>query len=315
MRLSVRLPNWVGDVCMSLPALAALERAGVDLDCYGRSWAPGLLAALPRRTRALPRALRPGAAVLRRHAARRVLLMTGSFSSAAMVRLASRLPLGTAGDGRRFLLHRRLPPAPPGHETRRFWHLAQSSAVCLGLDPGSFASGPPSPQLPVPATAVRTAAGLAGDLPRPWVLLCPTATGTVGGRDKRWPGFAGLAERLWADGVGCVCCPGPGEEVACRDVAPRARHLTGVDLTGLAALLALADAVVANDSGPMHLAAAVGGRVFGIFGASDPAHYAPVGGTAIGDGLRWPAVEAVRDRLTTALAEPHSSVTCPERPA
>lgn len=43
--LLIRLPNWVGDVCMCLPALDALRARGVSLTCVGRAWAPNLLKA------------------------------------------------------------------------------------------------------------------------------------------------------------------------------------------------------------------------------------------------------------------------------
>lgn len=72
--------------------------------------------------------------------------------------------------------------------------------------------------------------------------------------------------------------------------------LSGFDLRELATTCALSAGVIANDSGPMHLAAAVGAATLGIFGDSDPQKY-----RALGENVRtlgrlgeWPDFEAVR---------------------
>jgi ADP-heptose:LPS heptosyltransferase len=99
---------------------------------------------------------------------------------------------------------------------------------------------------------------------------------------KAWPGFADLSRALAARGVPTVCCPGPGEEGATREAAPAALQLGGLGLGAYAALCRRARLTVANDSGPMHPAAAVGAPVLGIFGPGDPARTRPWG-----PGARW----------------------------
>ena len=80
-----------------------------------------------------------------------------------------------------------------------------------------------------------------------------------------------------------VVLGGPGDqalthEVACR--APGAWDLGGkTDLPGLAGLLAACGVVVTNDTGPMHLAAALGVPTLSLWGPSDPGEVAPPGGT------------------------------------
>jgi heptosyltransferase-2 len=92
-----------------------------------------------------------------------------------------------------------------------------------------------------------------------------------------------------------VVCPGPGEEAACAAQVPAAQPLPGLGLGAYAAVLAGARVVVANDSGPMHLAAAVDAPVVGVFGVSDPARTRPWSpqAEAVGAPPRWPALDAV----------------------
>jgi len=290
--LAVRLPNWIGDVCMALPTLEALGDAGCALHCYGRPWAPSLLRAAPYPVTALPRGVLADSRILRGAAASRVLLLTGSFSSAAAAKLAGMSACGERGDLRRALLAHPSPRRRKLHEVERFWYLGADACTAFGLDLGRFERDTPQPALPLDDDAHARAAQLVADLPRPWIVCCPTATGTVGGHDKRWPGFADADAALRAAGFATVCCPGPGEAEECRARVPGARHLPDVDLPTYAALCARADAVLANDSGPMHLAAAGGGRVLGVFGVSDPARYRPWGGRTIGGPGGWPSVDA-----------------------
>jgi heptosyltransferase-2 len=96
-----------------------------------------------------------------------------------------------------------------------------------------------------------------------------------------------------------VACPGPGEEGACAAALPGARLLPGLGLGAYAGVMALSRRVVANDTGPLHLAAAVGAPVLGIFGVSDPARTRPWGEACatVGDWHGWPTVQTVREAL------------------
>src|SRR5262249_15347648 len=87
-----------------------------------------------------------------------------------------------------------------------------------------------------------------------------------------------------------VICPGPDEVDRCQSYAEHAIVLPGIPLGVYAALMARAQAVVANDSGPMHMASAVGAPVLGIFGVGDPARTAPWGGHFIGGVGSWPTL-------------------------
>jgi heptosyltransferase-2 len=117
---------------------------------------------------------------------------------------------------------------------------------------------------------------------RPLIVLCP---GARYGPAKRWPvtRFAHLASLLVRDlGAEVAVAGTPNDVWAERSIAARVPDgiipLVGkTDLPQLMGLLAQADAVVSNDSGAMHLAAALGTPVVGLFGSSTPTWTGPLG--------------------------------------
>jgi heptosyltransferase-2 len=100
---------------------------------------------------------------------------------------------------------------------------------------------------------------------------------------------------LTEQGCTVIACPGPGEEAACASALPGVTPIPGLGLGAYAAIMATAQRVVANDSGPMHLAAAVGAPVLGVFGVSDPQRTRPWSDRiqVIGSERGFPSVQAV----------------------
>jgi heptosyltransferase-2 len=138
----------------------------------------------------------------------------------------------------------------------------------------------PHPQLTVPESEVATwrqRVGIASDM-RPAVALAPGAVGP----SKRWTvsGYAELAKRLTAAGVRVWVLGGPDERALATEIAgpdeSNARDLTGPDLRNAILALGAADVAVSNDSGLLHVAAAVGTPSLGIFGPTSPWHWAPL---------------------------------------
>jgi heptosyltransferase-2 len=118
-----------------------------------------------------------------------------------------------------------------------------------------------------------------------------------------------LCRGLIEQGETVVACPGPGEAAACAAALPGARLLDGLGLGAYAAVMSLSRRVVANDSGPMHLAAAVGAPVLGIFGVSDPGRTRPWGrsGAIVGNRNAWPTVQAVWESLGRLPGPSHTA--------
>jgi heptosyltransferase-2 len=110
----------------------------------------------------------------------------------------------------------------------------------------------------------------------PAVALAPGAVGP----SKRWAYFGELAAQLGAQGLDVWVLGGPGEkQIAAELVAaggPRVRDLTGNDLRNAVMALASARAAISNDSGLLHVAAAIGTPSIGIFGPTSPWHWAPL---------------------------------------
>jgi heptosyltransferase-2 len=288
MRIVVRVPNWIGDVMFSLPALESLKANYPDAEIWlaGASWLGELLAGEPWGARVLPSGRAKGPAGLRA-AARDLrergfdlgLLLTNSFGSAALFALA-KIPQrwGYKRDGRGFLLTKG-PRAedvdPPIHMVGYYLRLLEK----LGLR-----TIPPEIRLSVidgERERARTdleALGISSD--RPLVVLNP---GAAYGPAKRWPAarFGELArlfqERNGADiaVTGAASDAGLAAEIGAA-LARKPADLTGrTTLRGLLGVMSRAAVVVTNDTGPMHMANALRIPVVGLFGPTDPRATAP----------------------------------------
>jgi heptosyltransferase II len=138
----------------------------------------------------------------------------------------------------------------------------------------------PVPQLQVPSDEVgrwRQANGLGISAA---VALAP---GSVGA-SKRWTYYAEAARLLAGQGLDVWVVGGPSEKALATEIVatggPRVRDLTGTDLRNGIVAMAAANVAISNDSGLMHIAAALGTPTMGIFGPTSPYHWAPLNGLA-----------------------------------
>jgi lipopolysaccharide heptosyltransferase II len=280
-RLVVRAPNWLGDACLSLGAVRDLRRnfPQARITLLARPSVAPLYQAVDEVDEVIEsRALRVDVAALRgRHQA--AVLLPNSFQSALTARLAG-IPerWGYATDGRGPLLTRRAPvPAAVRGESQVYYYRAMLAGVGLEV------SGSPETRLSCPEEWRRRGSALLGDGEEDWVGLNP---GAFYGTAKRWiPERFGLLGDLLARRKGCrvailgTAAERPLAEAIAAPMQAPVRVLSGeTDLPSLVGLLARLRLLVTGDSGPMHVAAALGTPVVAVFGSTDHRETGPRGG-------------------------------------
>jgi heptosyltransferase II len=186
------------------------------------------------------------------------------------------------------------PPLVRAHQSRLY---AEALAPL-----GSFEPGPMKVSLSPQARALADDA-LRG-VPSPAVALAPGARWAT----KRWPAerFAEVADALAAEGCAIVLCGGPGDRdaFAAFRAATRARvaaDLSFLPVDALAASIAKVQLLVACDSGPVHLATAVGTPALALFGPTSTARWGPP-----------PPGRALALGLPCAPCSNHGGDFCPE---
>jgi heptosyltransferase-2 len=294
-RLAVVAPSWVGDTVMATPVLraarahlpgariAVLVRPGLAAVLDGTTWCDETI------TVRMKGGLGPlrVAGALRRFGAGAVLLLPNSLRSAIGPRLAGTpVRVGYRRDGRGPLLTHALDPPPPGPVPAVDYYRR--------LAGWAFGRDDPDPAVELATTPEEEAAAdrLLEPVSGPFVVLNPGANRA----DKRWPAarFAAVADRLAAAcGTASVVTGAPREADLARAVAEAARTpvtdlvARGVTLGPLKAVLRRAALLVTNDTGPRHLAAALGTPAVALFGPTDH---------------RWTTLTGANERIL--LAEP-----------
>jgi heptosyltransferase II len=300
-RVLVREVNWLGDLVISRPALRAIRRAWPDAHLAvlvtrdlagffdGARWIDEVISYT--RSRGLRSATDAAriAARIRAGSFDLAILFPNSFSSALWMVLAGvRNRAGYAIDGRGPLLtHKLAPPADAltGHQMH-YW-LAMLRAT-LGIDTDADAIVPgASPEATIDVhephrAAMRAWLAARRQHPdRPLIALAPAA---AFGPAKEWPAerYSALIDLMGEREAECVLVGAPAERPRCEAVARGSRSgaLVAAGETGigeLIALLSLCDGFAGNDSGSMHLAAALNLPTVAVFGSTNPNRTGPLG--------------------------------------
>ncbi|HUH40974.1 MAG TPA: glycosyltransferase family 9 protein [Castellaniella sp.] len=307
----VRLPNWVGDVCMALPSLNMLLDTGLPVVVCARPWARDLLSAYDlagfvpmsghwQADRSAVHAWRKKS----RHARPVGLLLPDSLSSAMVFRFAGIASAGYRDDGRSLILRWPITkPRKPCHAVQSWFDLTRQALDRWGLPvtgaaPGAELDWQPGNEHIHGARAALDAVNMAGT---PFVLIAPTAVGLHKGQIKIWQGFDSLTQSLQARGYPVLMAPPAAEQTAAMAAAPCAQCMAPMSLGAFAVLTRLAALVICNDSGVSHLAAAAGARQLTLFGVTDPDRTGPWSPLArrLGTMGHWPSAPEV---LSTALS-------------
>jgi heptosyltransferase-2 len=279
-------PNWLGDAVMALPAIADFLRAvrPAIVTIAARPAIAPLFSLVPGIDETIVLSRERGAYLglgreLKGRGLDLALLMPNSIHAAILAATAA-IPerWGYRTNWRGHWLTRSVTPPPGVHQVEYYQHLVR----CLG-----FPTGPGEPTLSISEdvrqSGVRLLVGAGWDGKQPLVAFAP---GAAFGGAKRWPpgSFAQLAEALSGDGIRAVLV-GTRSDAPCGQVvlAAIASSTTPLDLIGrtdlptLAGVLATCRALVTNDSGAMHLAAAIGTPVTALFGPTNERATRPVG--------------------------------------
>lgn len=286
-RTLVVAPSWIGDAVLSHPLLVRLKHLDPQgtIDVLAAPWVLPVYRRMPEVAQAIALPFGHGdlALAARRRFARRLpphdraVVLPNSFKSALIPWHAGiRVRTGYRGEMRYGLVNdmRSLDEAALPLIVERYYALADPAGVPL-------ARPVPQPRLRVDAAArAATVAKYGADLSRPVAAFAP---GAEYGPAKRWPPrhFAQLARTL-VEGGCAVWLMGSSKDA---QITAEIQRLSGgacVDLAGRTSLdeaidlMSLASRVVTNDSGLMHVAAALDRRTAAIFGSSSPAFTPPL---------------------------------------
>ncbi len=294
-RVLIRSANWVGDAVMSLPAVSAVCRGvpRAEVTILAKPWVGDLFSAFPGVHRVIPY-FSPGvhggirgrwrlAQELKKGRFDLALHLPNSFDSAFLSFMAG-IPrrAGYRTDGRGILLTHRVPvdgKVKRGHQVEYYLHLIRSLGLQAG--PGIPALRVSQDWIPEAEAVLKSAAIGEG----PFVGLSP---GSQYGSAKEWfpERFGELGRRILGELGGRLLILGSAGDRAIAAsilgvVGPKAADLTGkTTLSQAMAIIARCRVFVTNDSGLMHVAAALGVPLVAIFGSTDPTRTGPQGATS-----------------------------------
>lgn len=287
-KILLRGPNWVGDAVLAIPAMKAMRTRfpEAEITLMVRPWVAGLYNAAPFIDRLWSEPRPAGVSDwirltggIRKSHFDLALLFPNSFESAIMMYLSG-VPerVGYATDGRRWLLTN---PLKPSSERRHqvHYYLDLAGAVSAEVDRPSFEI-----EATVEEKAQAAKLLLAEGIPqgREYLILNP---GAAYGSAKRWGDdrFAAAGDVLASEFDLDVVIVGSEMERSIAEtiqkgLKSRAAVLSGkTSLETLMGVMAQSALVITNDSGPMHIAAALGVPTIAIFGATDDVVTGPCG--------------------------------------
>ena len=293
-RLAIICPSWVGDTVMATPVLRAARKArpgariiavcrpGLDRLLAGVPWPDQVIAVESKRrggTVQLVRALRHAGVTA-------AILLPNGFRSALVARLAGiRVRVGYRRSARGPLLSHALPAPRQELPVAALGYYARLAGFALGVEAIDMRM-----ELVVTDEQQAEARRILDGVPRPFALLCPGANKPA----KRWPAerYAAAAEILaHRHGLSAVATGSPAERPIVAAVKAAAGTPVvdladrGISLGTLKGVIAEARIVFTTDTGPRHVAAALGTPVVSLFGPTDP---------------RWTTIDFPLEKVLTA---------------
>ncbi|AEH45180.1 lipopolysaccharide heptosyltransferase II [Thermodesulfatator indicus DSM 15286] len=275
-RLLVRLPNWIGDAVMASPVLVNLATYFEEISLIARPHILELFKGFPKLGNLYEiRSSQKDIWLLAKKIKNKYkvgILLPNSFSSALNFYLAGvKARAGYRTDGRGFLLTHGI-AKPKGTMHQRDYYLNLLAQLGFEVKFREL-------KLFLKEDAYEKALRFLTNLPKPWAGLAP---GAAFGPAKQWPQarYRALAYHLRRLGYSILVLGGEKEKSVGDEIVkdlPRARNLCGLlDLATSAGIIARLNLFVSNDSGLMHVAAALGVPQVAIFGSTSPLVSGPI---------------------------------------
>ncbi len=291
-KILVRMPNWIGDVIMALPALEALKSnfPSSSLSVLARPWVKDILETHPAVDLLLPynstgrglsrlKGIVGTARVLRREKFDLAILFQNAFEAALLSAMGGiRYRVGYDTDGRGVLLThkvRRKGGGPKGHHVEYYMEILKEIGLTVTKsDPKLYISRGQAER----ARELLIREGIPDDK-----LIVGIGPGAIYGEAKRWPAerFAEVADRAANTWGASVIILGSEKEIGIGNTVLRSMKSNATNFCGRLSLrasvgvLSFCDYFVTNDSGLMHIAAALGVPTIAIFGSTDPVATGP----------------------------------------
>lgn len=302
--LYLRLPNWLGDVCMSLPVLEAFLARNYRVVVCARPWAKELLAGYPifdfvpisGKWYSDAKRLKAHKAHYQTTSSIQGLSLPDSLSSALVFKLAGISAAGYKDDGRSWLL--KWPISKPKarlHAVESWYHLAYQASLKW-----EQAIAPKAAQhLHLAGIEAPSPEKFGLDAKKINILIAPTAIGLHKGQNKVWPHFEALTQQLLAANFGVYMCPPPNEIEQALSNAPSATRIEALALPDFAQLCKSVDLVICNDSGVSHIAAAVDTPQITLIGVTDVSRTGPWSDQAhcMGEMGAWASIDQVLNSI------------------
>jgi len=290
LRALVVAPAWIGDTVMAQPLFMRLHRSipGLQLDALAPPWVAPVLRRMPEIGEIVDNPFAHGELALgERYRLGRKLAQPGyrhayvlpNSLKSALIPFFAGIPerIGFTGESRFGLINRRhtLDEDALPQMAERFAQLAQAPGSPL-LRPVEY------PRLSSnPEQQAETLAALKVERPQRIAVFCP---GAEYGPAKRWPArhFAALADALAERGYAVWLLGSPKDKPAGDEIVRLAKVATPHNFCGETSLsqaidlIAASSFVVCNDSGLMHVAAAVGRPLVAVYGSSSPGFTPPL---------------------------------------
>jgi len=305
LRTLVISPNWIGDAVMAQPLLQLLKAAHPErpIDVLAPPAVSPVWRQMVEVAEVLETPFRHGALQLKERWKYARLLRRRGYAAAyvlpntikyALIPWLAGIPqrVGYKGESRYGLINLMHRDETPPRPMVAFY--AALGAPVLAQQTAAMRAALPKPRMQVGAAKREAVCARLGiDVARPVLALAP---GAEFGGAKRWPAshFAALARAVAAQqpAMQVILLGSPKDKDACSEVAAQLEGAQVFNLAGATslaeaiALIAVSSAVVANDSGLLHIASALNRPVVALYGPTDPDHAPPFSDLAASISLR-----------------------------